>query len=94
MHLALPSILRDFCCLITVLCYAVGNIPVTVDIILKIADENGLIMKYIWIHYLADVLRVAGSHSANPLIYGILDKQLFKFWKICRKRIKLGSQGD
>ncbi len=80
-------------CIITVLCYTVGTIPITVYFIWKIAEEYGLLMKYFWIRYLANVLRVAGSHSLNPLIYGILDKQLFKFWKICRKK-KLGSLGN
>jgi hypothetical protein len=36
-------------------------------------------MKYVWIKYLANVLRVVGSHSVNPLIYGRLDKKLFHF---------------
>ena len=75
-----------FVCLLTVLCYAVGNIPMTVWIILKIAKEDRLLMKYPWIWYCADILRFAGSHSANPLIYGILDKKLIKFWKSCGTR--------
>jgi hypothetical protein len=78
---------RTFCvCLITVLCYAIGNIPMTVCLILDIAEERHLLMKYVWIEYLAKVLRVAGSHSVNPLIYGILDKKLLTFWKLCRKK--------
>ncbi len=75
-----------FLCLTTVLCYAVGNIPVTVYYIWKIAEEYGLIMKHIWIFYLSNILRMVGSHSVNPLVYGILDKRLFQFWKLCRKR--------
>ena len=71
-----------FICLVTVLCYGVGNIPVTVYYIWKIVEEYHLKTKYIWIFYLADVLRVAGSYSVNPLIYGILDKKLFTFWKL------------
>ena len=73
-------------CLITVLCYAIGNIPSTVYIILYIAEERHLLKKYVWILYLASVLRVAGSHSVNPLIYGRLDKKLLPFWKLCRKK--------
>ncbi len=80
-----------FVCLVTVLCYGVGNIPVTVYYIWKIAEEYHLKKKYIWIFYLADVLRAAGSYSANPLIYGIMDKKLFTFWKLFRKK-KRSSQ--
>ena len=54
-----------FICLITVLCYAIGNIPVTVYFILNIAEEHNLLMKIIWFVYLAKVLRVAGSYSVN-----------------------------
>jgi hypothetical protein len=76
-----------FVCLITVLCYAIGNIPITVYLILFIAGEKNLVlMKYVWMSYLANVLRVAGSHSVNPLIYGTLDKKLLPFWKLCRKK--------
>jgi hypothetical protein len=75
-----------FVCLITVLCYAIGNIPVTVYFILDIAEEDHLLIKYFWIGHLADVVRVAGLHSVNPLIYGRLDKKLLPFWKLCRKK--------
>jgi hypothetical protein len=80
-------------CLITVLCYAIGNIPITVYFILYIAEEHHFVMKYVWIKYLANVLRVVGSHSVNPLIYGRLDKKLLPFWKLCRKR-KQRPQGN
>ena len=80
-------------CLITVLCYGIGNIPVSVWYILDIAGENHFLMKYVWIEYLADVVRVAGSHSVNPLIYGTLDKKLLTFWKLCRKK-KQRPQGN
>jgi hypothetical protein len=75
-----------FVCLITVLCYAIGNIPITVYRILYMAEEHHLLMKYFWIVNLAKVLRVAGSHSVNPLIYGTLDKKLLTFWKLCRRK--------
>ena len=75
-----------FVCLITVLCYGIGNIPASVRYILYIAGENHFLLKYVWIEYLANVLRVVGSHSVNPLIYGRLDKKLLPFWKLCRKR--------
>ena len=70
-----------FVCLFTVLCYAVGNIPMTVWMILRIEKEHSFLTKYSWIEYCANILRVAGSHSVNPLMYGILDKKLLKFWK-------------
>jgi hypothetical protein len=72
-------------CLITVLCYAIGNIPKTVHLILNIAEGYHVLMKYVWIDYLVTVLRVVGSHSVNPLIYARLDKKLLPFWKLCRK---------
>ena len=49
-------------------------------------EKNYFLMENVWTEYLAEVLRVAGSHSVNPLIYGILDKNLLTFWKLCRKK--------
>ena len=73
-------------CICTALCYGVGNIPFSVWLMCYVvAGEYHLLMKYVWVDYLAGVLRVASSHSVNPLIYGILDKKLFTFWKYCRK---------
>ena len=66
--------------------YAIGNIPKTVCYILVIAKEYHFLMKYVWLFYLANVLRVACSHSVNLLIYGRLDKKLLPFWKLCRKK--------
>ena len=82
-----------FVCLITVLCYGIGNIPASVWYILYIAGENHFLLEYVWIVYLARVLRVVGSHSVNPLIYGTLDKKLVTFWKFCRKK-KQRPQGN
>ena len=70
-----------FVCLFTVLCYAVGNIPFTVYFTLLIAKQYSLLLKNLWIEYCMGIIRVAGSHSVNPLIYGILDKKLLKFWR-------------
>ena len=67
-------------CLVTVLCYAIGNIPISVWYILHIAGENYFLMENVWIIHLADVVRVACSHSENPLIYGILDKKLLTYF--------------
>jgi hypothetical protein len=74
-------------CLMTVICYGIANIPISVNLILYIAEEQNLFMKYVWFTYFANVLRVAGSHSVNPVIYGILDKKLLTaFWKLCLTR--------
>ncbi len=81
-----------FVCLITAVCYAVGHIPMIVYYIWVIADKYGLPMEYFWIAYLATNMKFAGSNSINPLIYGILDKKLLQFWKICRKKKKRRSQ--
>jgi hypothetical protein len=52
-----------------------------------IAEEYHIVKKNIWFIYLANIiLRVAGSISANPLIYGILDKKLLTYWKLFRKK--------
>ena len=82
-----------FVCLITVLCFGIGNIPSSVWCILYIAEKYHFLMENVWLIYLANVLRVACFHSVNPLIYGILDKQLFTFWKLCRKK-KQRPQGN
>jgi hypothetical protein len=79
--------LRTFLiCLTTVLCYGRGNISFSVFFILIIANEHNLLMKNVWLIYLAMVPRVAGSYSVNPLIYGMLDKRLLTFLKLCRKK--------
>ena len=73
-------------CLLTVLCFAAGNVLLTVRFILVIGGEFRLLMKHSWIAWGSDVLKVAGTNSVNPLIYGILDKKLLKFWKLCHKK--------
>ena len=73
-------------CLSTVLCYGIGNIPMSVYLIWETAGEDDLLVKYIWLRQLGGVLRVAGSNSVNPLIYGILDKKLLTFWKFFPER--------
>jgi hypothetical protein len=45
-------------CLITVLCYGIGNIPMTVYLISRITGEHRDQLKYVWIKYLAKVLLV------------------------------------
>jgi hypothetical protein len=67
----------------------------TVYFILRIAEaeEYRLLMKNTWLIVLANVLKVAGSHSVNPLTYGRLDKKLLPFWKLCRKK-KQRPQGN
>ena len=74
-------------CLSTVLCYGIAHIPMSVLFISAIArDYHHLPMKYGWVWYLSYVLKIAGSHSVNPLIYGILDKKLLSFCKCCCKK--------
>ena len=75
-------------CISSVLCYAVGNLPYTVREILVLSGENYLESKYIM--YLFSTLKMAGSCSVNPLIYGILDKRLLACWKRCPKRKRIG----
>ena len=75
-----------FVCVITVLSYGVGNIPISVWFIIHLAGEYNINIKDGWFWFLAINLRSVGSHAVNPLIYGILDKKLLKFWKLCRKK--------
>ena len=70
-------------CLSVVLCYGISHIPLSVRSMWFIIGENHLQTKYVWVGYFSSVLNMAGSHSVNPLIYGILDKKLLKFWKWC-----------
>jgi len=71
-----------FVCLFTVLCYGFANILFTVCSILDITDKFRLKIDLfdMWAYW-DKLLKVACWHSANPLIYGILDKKLIKFWK-------------
>ena len=73
-------------CLSTVLCYGLGNIPMSVWFILYIAGGYNQVLLYVYTYEIGSILRIAGSHSVNPLIYGILDKKLLTFWKLCRKK--------
>ena len=70
-------------CLCVVLCYGISQIPGSLWFVWLILRESHLQVKYVWVQYFARVLRVAGSNAVNPLIYGIFDKKLLKFWKCC-----------
>ena len=72
-------------CLSTVLCYGISCIPKLVWSMLAIVSEN-LRFKHFWLWFSLDTLQNAGSHSVNPLIYGMLDKTLLTFWKCCFKK--------
>ncbi|CAB3987655.1 ---NA--- [Paramuricea clavata] len=72
-------------CLGTVLSFGIGIFPISVWYIFTLAHEYNSIEKYVWMFIVGVVLRLAGSYSANPVIYGILDKKLLTFWKDCRK---------
>ena len=76
--------LVSFC---TVLCYGVGNIPMTVTLSFQIIGKHHLILNNLWVLYFANVFRVFSSNVVNPLIYGTLDKKLVCFWK--RKSLKM-----
>ena len=73
-------------CFCTVFCFAVGRLLNSATVILWFAGKYSLVWKHPWITYTGLALLVAGTHSANPLIYGILDKRMFKFQKLCRKK--------
>ena len=70
--------LVSFC---TVLCYGVGNVPMTVWLSWDIFGKHDLLENYFWVWKFATVFRVFSSHVVSPLIYGTLDKKLVCFWK-------------
>ena len=67
-------------CLGTVLCFAVSNASFFVYVLTLIIAGHYL---PVWFWHLCRVLRVAGTHAINPLIYGVFDKKLLAFWKLC-----------
>ena len=73
-------------CLCTVVCFGVGRLIRSGSLIWFIADQDSLLFKHLWVDRVGHVLIVVGSYSANPFIYGILDKRMFKFVKLCRKK--------
>ena len=73
-------------CLGTVLCYGIACIPASVLLMWGIVDGYLQALKYFWLLFLSDTLQVAGSQSVNPIIYGILDKNLLTFWKCYSKK--------
>ena len=73
-------------CLAIVLCYAFGNLFMSLRLILKINESDNVLMENIWVTYFAFILRVALTTSVNPLIYGILDKTLCPFTRCCKKK--------
>ena len=82
-------------CLSTVLCYGISSIPRSLWVMWLLAGEDNFLMKYGWIWYnFAYFLEIAGSHSANSLIYGILDKQLLTFWKCCCKKKRRTKENE
>ena len=81
-----------FVCVGTVLCYGVAHISMSVWLMWYIIGEYRLQMKFGWVFWIANILAIAGSHSANPFIYGILDKKLLTFWKCCCKKKRRTQQ--
>ena len=74
--------------LCTVLCFADGRLIYSVSLIWILAGTYSLYVKHLWVGYIGHILIAGGTVSANPLIYGILDKRMFKFLKLCRKKGK------
>ena len=74
-------------CVSTVLWYGVSNIPMSVCLVWVIADQHHFLENYVWVEHFANIFRVVGSHAINPAIYGILDRKLISFWKLCFRRI-------
>ena len=75
-------------CILTVLCYGLAYILSTVHYILVVTEEISLLQKYYWITYWGSFVHNLGKHSANPLIYGVFDRKLLNFWKLCHKKPK------
>ena len=75
-----------FVCLTTVLCYAVGHIPISVWYALRALGSGHCLKKHAWFLPLSRLFRNAGSHAVNPLIYGILDKKFLLLWKLCSRK--------
>ena len=73
-------------CLCTVVCFALGRLLFSVSLIWNIAGKYSLFSRHFWIFYVSHILVAAGTVLANPLIYGILDKRLFTFLKLCSKK--------
>ena len=71
-------------CLSTALCFAVGRLLLCVSRIWFFADKYSLVSQDVLLSGI--ILTTAGSYSANPLIYGILDKSMFRFLKLCKKK--------
>ena len=87
-------------CLCSVLCYGLGNIPMSVWFMRRIVSfaTSGQIQNdisnYLWIFRFGGVLRTAGSCSVNPVIYGMLDKKLLKFLRVCLKNRQKAQENE
>ena len=73
-------------CFCIAFCYGISNTPISVFYIWDITGKDHQLIQHEWFGYFANVLTVAGSYSVNPLIYGILDRKMLKFWKPCTKK--------
>lgn len=65
--------------LATVFCYGVGTLPNFSNFFIILA---GIQFLPCWEEYLGNIMRVAGSNSVNPLIYGIFDKKIAEILEI------------
>ena len=73
-------------CFCTVLCYGVGTFPIAVCLTWYIVTEQYPPKNYDWIRYFSLLMQLGGSNASNPLIYGLFDKKLLKFWKLFNER--------
>ena len=81
-------------CLGTVFCFGIGSIPFSVELMWVIVDENHSQIKHCLVEYVTSIVRLAGSNSANPFIYEILDKKLLTFWKGSCKKKRKAQEGE
>ena len=70
-------------CLGTVLCFALSNVLSTVNASTVITGKQRI---SVWFYSLGAALRAAGWHAVNPIIYGMFDKKMLTFWKLCSSR--------
>ena len=71
-----------FTCIITVIFYAMGNIPIAISFFVRMNKNYSSSI----IFGITRLLRIFATHAVNPLIYGLLDKKLLTFWRNCRKK--------
>lgn len=74
----------SFISLCTVVCYTIGNIFQMVNNSKFITNNKN--SQLVEIGKIGFLLQLTLINSANPLIYGVLDRKLVLFWKNCRQK--------